>query len=59
MTNAKQSVALYRNIEEAYKAIQDTVEKGWRVHTCVSGNSSIEYEMRILVVYEKELETWN
>lgn len=55
----KQFVALYHNIEEAYESIQDAIEKGLKVHTCVSGNSSIEYEMRILVIYEKELETWN
>lgn len=53
MKTKEQVVALYRNMGVAHIDMEKSINNGWRVHTCVSDGHSI------LVVYEKDLETWN
>lgn len=53
MKAKKQEVALYYNIEVAHEDMVKSINVGWKVHTCVSDGK------KVLVVYEKDLESWN
>ena len=46
---------------EAYKNMKRRIEDGWRVHTCTMScyMSGFSPEEKVLVVYEKELNSWN
>lgn len=43
----------YYNIYDVARAMNKHIDKDWSVHTCLKCSG------KILVVYEKELESWN
>ena len=52
----KQKVVLYENFLSAhaiYENINVHLKDNWKIHACINKNDNI------IVVYEKELETWN
>lgn len=56
MKYVEQKVVWYRNDEEIrdiYNDVSRCIADGWRVHTC------LERGYHVLVVYERDLETWN
>lgn len=55
MKTKEQDVEVYENFD-VYNAafhMRDKIADGWRVHTC------LYVDNKFMVVYEKELETWN
>lgn len=54
MKTKEQRVETYIGLIEAEAKMNINIEDGWLVCTCVSCGNNM-----ILVVYEKELETWN
>lgn len=57
MKAKEQKVEYYYELYEAQKDMDKHIKEGWFVHTCtMSGN--IGYQT-VLVVYEKDLESWN
>lgn len=56
MNTKKQEVKVYDerfNIYDIANSMKEKIAKGWRIHTCLKSSG------KILVVYEKKLETWN
>lgn len=56
MKHVEQKVIWYRNyelVEDICDDMNTWIANGWRVHTCLNKISDV------LVVYEKDLETWN
>ena len=53
MKTKEQVVALYPDINMAHDDMERSINIGWRVCSCVSDGR------KILVVYEKDLETYN
>lgn len=43
----------YTDIREIYNSINEYIENGWRVHTC------LERHCDVIIIYERDLETWN
>lgn len=60
MNHVEQKVEMYFEMFEAYKDMNKHIKNGWRVHTCTMGTYVAGYspKEKVLVVYEKELETW-
>lgn len=59
MKTKEQKVEKYSDLYYAKLNIERNIKNGWFVHTCVSYNNGEIETDGILVVYEKELETWN
>lgn len=53
MKTKEQKVERYFDIKEAEIKININIKNNWHVNTCISTCSGI------LVIYERELETWN
>ena len=53
MKTKQQKVELYDNINDVYLDMVHFINMNWNVHTCMSDGC------KILVVYERDYETWN
>lgn len=59
MKTKEQKIETYSNIHYAKQNMKRNIEDGWFIHTCVSTCESDGIYGGILVVYEKDLQTWN
>lgn len=61
MNNINQAVQIYYSMLDAYRDMKKYINNGWKVHTCTMGCYMAGYspEEKVLVVYEKELDSWN
>ena len=53
MNTKRQEVKYYSSIYDAYDGIKIYLSQGWYVCACASA------EDKVLIIYEKELQTWN
>lgn len=54
MNHIKQEIEVYEyNVYDIARHMREYISEGWRVHTCLEKNG------KVIVVYEKELESWN
>lgn len=59
MKNKEQIVKKYSDLYYAKINIEKYIKDGWYVHTCVSYNNNDIETDGILVIYEKDLQSWN
>lgn len=59
MKNKKQKVEKYSDLIYTKCNMERNMKDGWFVVSCVSHSSNNAEKDGILVVYEKDLETWN
>lgn len=57
MKTKEQKVEFYDSITRAKTVMNENIKNGWYIHNCVCHSDRMFGG--ILVVYEKELETWN
>ena len=59
MKTKEQKVETYSDIQYAKQNMNRNIEEGWFVHTCIPIHENDNMYSCILVVYERDLETWN